>query len=172
MSILLYILPILFIVRIFNHYRSKNLDLKAENDVRALRNKLRWSAIEGKKIKKHPGFIHVDYVIARSEPEIKRINIWVIFYEVAFKKRRNKQLERNYSTGTYFSDNLELKQFYNDYADITLRYLIRRSLFTLFILAITMKITKNVSSRVTRFIANTKQNLRLYLLQQNERYAH
>jgi len=166
MTFLLYILPIIFLIRIFNHYYSKNLTLRAENDVRVLRNKLRISAIESNRLVQHPAFVQVDYIIARSEKAIKAINLWVLLYEVIFKKTTSKKERVDFDKMLDLKGDVELKSFYDSYSDIAFKYIVSKNIFSLLIALAAMKTTKHLSMKLQRLFVRTKDNFRSHLIPQ------
>ena len=159
LTVFYYILPILILIRIINGNRLRILDLKAENEVLALRNKLRLSAIENDRLIKHPVYVQIDYLIAESEKEIKRMNVWVLIYEVATKKRFQAEPGwDNIDERLQLKGDKDLKNFFEDYLSLHFKYLLRKDLFTYALTLIAMQTRINLSYKIKKLVANLKKD--------------
>lgn len=154
MSILLIILSIVILIRLFNSYRIAILVLKTDNKILDLRNKLVLQAINDKKLQNNPVFNQIDYIIAKSSPEIQRTNIWVILYNIVVLRRvptnNNKRVAEDH----------ELQKFFDDYAAIHVNYLAKKNIFYLFLTFIIMKTTRKLSYKLSKYRALAKTEIK------------
>jgi hypothetical protein len=166
LSIVIYIVPIIVLFWRFERYRIKNLDLKIQNDMRKLRNRLRMSAINGSKITKDKGYQDIDYVIVRSEKKIQDFNIWVILYENFVAKKNHEKKQK-----IMFGGNEDLRSFYNEYRDIAVKYIIHKNVVFLLLYHIAKLLAKRLYSKMTRLIVDVRNDISNAVWRQQLQYS-
>ena len=163
-TLIYYLIPLLIMIRSINGNRVKNLDLKAENEVLALRNKLRCSAIVNYSLNKHPVYIQIDDLIAGSEKQFKNMGVWVLIYETATKRLLQPEPDSNSIDQTMqLKGDKDLKVFFEEYLSIRFNYLLKKDLF-LFALTLIVRQTRiNLSNKINKLIANIKKDFTNHL---------
>jgi hypothetical protein len=162
--IILYAVPILFVLAILEKYRVTNLDLKAENAIRKVRNDLRLAAINNPRIMNDSGFQRIDWLIAATEKHIKNANLWVLMYKFYAIKTTTKKPD------ILFGGNHELKKHYDEFREICARYLLSKNVFfVLFIFGINLT-TKGLSKKVRGFVERVQRDATATFYQQELQY--
>lgn len=128
--VLYYVLPLLILLRVLNYFRIRNLTLRTEYKLQALKNDLRFMAIEEKVHPSDPMFKYLDTVLGHASIYIKEVNFWVLLYLIR-KHKTDNAIQIAEITEKSFNNTTELKKIYDNYGSTLLRYFVEKSKWSL-----------------------------------------
>ena len=128
-----YIIPVILLLKYHNYLRIKNEQLKAEQDLAALRNKLYRLQYMGKINQEDPSFKYMEQVLINTSTSLNRINIWVIGYWLVLDSISNKQNEQEaiQQILLQLGKNEHVHAIYFEYLNIAKQFMMVRSLYSL-----------------------------------------
>lgn len=128
-----YIIPIILLLKYHNYLRIKNEQLKAEQDLATLRNKLYLLQLTGKIDQEDPSMKYMEQIIMNTRASLNRINIWVIGYWLVLDSlsNRNNKHEEVQRILLQLGKNEHVYAIYLEYIDIAKQFMMLRSLYSL-----------------------------------------
>jgi hypothetical protein len=113
--------------------RIKNEQLKAEQDLATLGNKLYLLQITGKIDQEDPSFKYMEQILMNTKASLNRINIWLIGYWLIMDSISNKQNEHNEAQRVLLQlgKNEYVHAIYQEYVVIAKQFMMVRSLYSL-----------------------------------------
>lgn len=163
MQFLIYILPLLLVIRLINQYRVRVETLKTQNKLHSLRHELIIEYSKGQLAVGKDKIAQLNNTIIDTEIVLPRLNMWPIIYswKITKPELRNERVSA-FKKGLEVSPGLS--KFYTKYAEISTRYLINKSMFSLISMGILYLGAKFVSKRFARLLVRTQDNIKYNLL--------
>ena len=93
------------------------------------------------------------------------MNLWVVLYEAYRDKKKNIQ-----KAPIEFGGNEELKQFYNEYRNLAVKYIIQKNIFVLVVIGLSWKLAKGMSYKIAKFLSGIKNDVSNAMVRQQLRY--
>jgi len=69
-----------------------------------------------------------------------------------------------------FGGNEDLKKFYNEYRDLSVKYIFNKNLVSLFLVFFTIKIAKRLSFKAAKMVANIKNDIQNALWAKQDKF--
>jgi hypothetical protein len=160
MNYLIYILGFTLLFRLANQYRVKYFTSKMEYKLSLLRYKLISLELDNK-VKKESKMYHYLYVeIANMKSGINRLSIWMMIYTIfrsnALKKNNIPIPESKLEYNPKIASDRQLKTIYDEFSGIITKYVVRKSIFSLFIIFFAKRTSARMYKWLMRLINKVK----------------
>lgn len=164
---IIYVLSVLLLIRMANHYRVKLATLKTQNKLTSLKHELTLSYIDGKMKCDKDGAIRLNNLIVVTEGMIPKMNIWTLIYTAVFKK--------NIDTRSFFDAKShehcpEFSRIYGKYTAISTKFLLNKSIFSLVTMSLGLYFAKHISRKCVEWIVQLNARVRNNFISQYDKY--
>ena len=161
MNTIIFIILVLFTIKLLNYYRASIINLKAENKLVSLKNNLRLKAIYGDIDSKSINFIHLDESISISLKCISQISVFdlIYFYYTNRKEINNLTTPPKGKSDKYKGVELVTK-YELEFKDILINHFIYKNIVSIIFFLLPILIIKFIRDLFTGFIA--RNNIKVW----------